>query len=330
MPDSARQLPLFANDHPSVPEKRAARLHPTWSFSRRSLLERCPRAYYLQFYGSNARSARGEPLKEELRRLKTLVSRHERAGKLLHLGASTYFRHARRGDLWEAEQLVEWITDIFREDCAYSRTHPRGGGEVAGREHQPALLWEYFDGHPDADRLCEEAAARLADGVRRFATDPGFEEFRLNGTLIGALVEHRFTLAGMPFPAAGVVDLAYVSAGKVTVVDWKLGEYDGCGDGSLQLATYALWATEYYRCAPGDVRVCEVHPAYGEVVEHAATTSLLAAARARITQDVERMGLLHPYGRDAVGGAFTKRLAPAICNLCRYKSVCLDPEEFRP
>ncbi len=66
----------------------------TWSYSKRSLFERCQRRYYYEYYGSTAALERVDPQHATLHRLKALVGRHERVGTLLHRGIATYLHRA--------------------------------------------------------------------------------------------------------------------------------------------------------------------------------------------------------------------------------------------
>ena len=303
------------------PPPEGRRAGPAWSHSRRSTLEQCSRKYYYTYYGASARSAKGEPDKDELRLLKGLANRHERAGSLLHLGIGTYFRRAQRGERVDADGLVAWARTIFLNDRAYSRAHP-GGGVPPGTKYPPTLLREYHYAQPDADALCDEADGRLAVALRAFATDERYAEFRAAGSAPGALVEKRLTISGLPCAASGQLDLAYAREGRVTIVDWKTGAGDGSGDDSLQLAVYALWAVEHFGCRPADLRVCKAHLTTGKVVEFRADDGVLADARARIAQDAERMVAVDRYGRDGVAAAFTPSPRPALCALCAYQRVC--------
>ncbi len=55
-----------------------------WSYSRRSVLEQCPRRYYYEYYGGSAGSQ--DP------QLKNVQARHELAGTVLHSVIGGYFR----------------------------------------------------------------------------------------------------------------------------------------------------------------------------------------------------------------------------------------------
>src|SRR5579864_2266947 len=95
-----------------------------WSYSKRTILEQCPRRYYYEYYGSHMRKAKDDPRKESLRTLKTLQNRYERTGHILHFVIATYFRKALQGDCWEPDRLSRWAHDMFYADMEYSQADP--------------------------------------------------------------------------------------------------------------------------------------------------------------------------------------------------------------
>jgi len=169
---------------------------------------------------------------------------------------------------------------------------------------------------------------RLVAAVRTFLNASAFEAFRRAGVWPGALVEQRLRLAGLPCKIDGRLDLAYQEARRVTIVDWKMGERDGSGTESLQLAAYALWAVEHYGVGPDAVRVCKAYLGAEEVENFPVTESTLAMAHARIIQDAERMCVLQPYGEQSIVEAFTPCAQQAICSLCPFQRVCPEGKVF--
>ena len=294
----------------------------TWSHSRRSTLEQCPRRYYYEYYGANTRTAKGESAKEELRALKKVENRHERAGSLLHLAIGSYFRRSRNGERSDIDGLIAWARAKFADDRAYSRAHPEGGPAGGSAKYPPVLLREYHYALLDAEALCDDADSRLAAALRTFATGDNFAAFRAGGASQDALVETTLKLSGLPCKVGGRLDLAYRSDGQATIVDWKLGAGDGGGDDSLQLAVYGLWAVEHFGCQPETLRICKAYLGSGEVAEFRIDRAVLAAARARIIQDAERMAAVDRYGRDAIAAAFTPCAHPAVCGLCAFQRAC--------
>lgn len=295
--------------------------HIMWSYSRRSVLEQCLRRYYNDHYGSSNDTFYKDPDSGELRFLKEVQTRHERTGEILHLLIKSYFRAAQRGDIWGVEKLLESARWMFRADVTYSRSYP--DGEMAAMsEHQPVLLHEYHYRQPDADALCVEAEARLLEALQAFATEDVYEEFRVSVGRKETLIEHWFTLEGLPCKVRGVVDLAFGTEGRATVVDWKIGTDDHGGADSLQLATYGLWAVGQFRASPAAVRICKAYLGSREVRDYQVDEHLLARARARIIQDAQRIAALHEYGQARVAKVFTPCMRPAVCQLCPYKRKC--------
>lgn len=292
-----------------------------WSYSRRTVLEQCPRRYYYEYYGARALAATGDPNEPILRLLKLLQNRHERAGTIAHLVISTYFRKARSGEVWTVDRLCTWAQDIFRSDWAYSQADPNGISRPIGR-FPPVLLHEYYYCHPDASALCSEAEKRLVNAVYTFGTSPRFAEFRLTGGMSSSLVEHRLTLQGLPCQVYGKLDLAFGSGGRGVVIDWKLGDSSNGGDDSLQLAVYALWASSHFACEPEAITVCKAHLATGDVTHFSPTERVLGNTRARIIQDAERMAALHDYGQRGIVDAFTPCAQHEVCKLCPFQKVC--------
>lgn len=298
-----------------------------WSYSRRSTLEKCVRCYYYEYYGASKRTAKRDADKDILHFLKQLPTRHEQAGKALHSAIRAYLRKKQEGKFWQTDLFVTWGREIFRQHVTFSMSHPDGDVVPTGT-FPPVLLSEFYYREPNALDLCEEVGEKLAHALTVFASDPRFDPFRTWGSQQGALTEHPLKLSdSFPCRIDGRVDLAYSTAERVTIVDWKLGSEDGMGDDSLQLAVYALWAVEHFRTVPESLRICKAHLGSASIVDFEANQSLLAAARARIVQDAERMLMLDQYGQEAVVEAFTPCLQPNICKLCSYRKVCPEAQE---
>ena len=315
------QLPLSLEIVPDKTEVQYPVSQMRWSYSRRVVLEQCPRRYYYEYYGAAALAASGHPNEAVVRLLKSLQNRHERAGTIAHLVISTYFRRAQSGEVWAADRLCRWARDIFRNDWTYSQANPAAMSRPTGK-FPPVLLHEYYYRNPDASALCLEAQERLVNAVNTFATSPRFAEFRLAGSRSGSLVEDRLTLQGLPCHVDGRLDLAFNAAGRGVVVDWKLGNPSGGGDDSLQLAAYALWASHHFAAAPEAVTVYKAYLTADEIVQFPVSESILANSRARIIQDAERMAVLHDYGQRGIVEAFTPCAQLGVCKLCPFQKVC--------
>jgi hypothetical protein len=321
--NSGHQLSLFPKADPILAADDPDKINVTWSYSRRSILERCARQYYFEYFGANKKTAKQEANKATLHFLKGVPNRYLRAGDILHLVIATYFRKAQANIIWDADRLINWAKDIFQRDQDYSRQHP-AGDFVPNINYPPKLLREYHYQLPNADELYAVEEERLFESLYAFATDPVFEEFREGGCGLEAVVEKRFRLTGANCVIGGRIDLAYVTPDRVTVVDWKLGGSTPSGAASLQLATYGLWATEHFGKTPDKIGVYKAHLSTCEVVSFRMDDEILRVAQARIAQDAENMAQLEDYGNRGLADAFTPCLQPLVCRSCSFEKVCYD------
>lgn len=309
------------------PTRQEAIKDITWSYTKRNLFERCQRHYYYEYFGAAVALAGVEPQQATLHRLKDLEGRHERIGKLLHLGVYTYLRRAQAGTPIADANLVEWLLRLFRQDCEYSRADPDGTQPLAG-EHPPVLLLEYHERQRDVDRVMAESAQHLQEAAQAFLSAPVFAPFREAGMRPGALIERHLSLPGLPCKIDGRLDLAYLEEGHVTVVDWKSGGTLGDGTESLQLAAYALWAQNHYQVAPEAIHIYKALLREAAVETFPVTSHLLDQARTRIIQDAERMALVQPYGEAGRARAFTACGQVRVCRLCPFQRVCPEGSEL--
>jgi len=317
----AIQLRLFENERPNL-SVREAILGVKWSYSRRSVLEQCSRRYYYQYFGASKKTASKEPDKEILHFLKSRVqSRHLVSGGVLHTVIKTYLMKAREGDRWDVTRLVNFAKKLYGESWNYSRDNPDGKIPLSVK-YPPSLLQEYYFDIPEADSACAVEEGRLLGAVRSFASNELYREFRRAGSRDTSLVEEKVQLTNFPCKAGGKIDLAFMENGYVNVLDWKLGQADGIGDESLQLAFYAIWTVVHFRSVPDRLKIYKVHLSSDEIVHFGLNADILASARARIIQDAERMSLLEKYGTEGAVDAFSRCEKPLVCRDCLFRRVC--------
>lgn len=319
-PNREAQMPLFWVEPPCrKPEDLLGKIK--WSYSRRTVLEQCPRRYFYEYYGSKVPRKHKSPDAQMVRFLKSLQNRHERAGTIAHLVISTYFRKIHSGIVLEPDRLRRWAAETFRRDCIHSQTNP-GVISQSTERFPPVLLQEYYFQLPDAPKLCSESEKQLVDGVYNFATNPSFSQFRNEGAKSDSLIENHLSIKDLPCHAEGKLDLVFSVGRSRVVVDWKLGAASHAGNDSLQLAGYALWASQFFDTEPEMVTVCTAHLATCEIVYFPITEQILTNARSRIIQDAERMAALHDYGIRGVEDAFTPCEQKGVCKLCPFQKLC--------
>ncbi|MBE7432925.1 MAG: PD-(D/E)XK nuclease family protein [Anaerolineales bacterium] len=313
------QLPLFPEDQiPIKNDEKNKRIN--WSFSKRSTLEQCSRKYYYEYYGASKRNAKQEENKSELFLLKYLQNRYERTGAILHLVISHYLKKAQQGEVITLNRLEDWARILFNKDLEISTnynepTPPEG-------QYPPVILQELYYKIPDALKLCNEALDNVIQAFRNFYTSSRYANFREISQKPESLVEHPFKIKKRFFRIDGRIDFSYKDADKLVIIDWKSGSFDGGGEDSLQLSTYALWGVEHYSCLPEDIQVIKAFLRENELVEYSVDKKLLTIAEARISQDAERMVSLEKFGEEALVDAFTPCSQYAICKLCAYRRLC--------
>lgn len=291
-----------------------------WSYSKRSRFEQCSRAYYYTYFGSTNNQ---DPLGKRIQFLKELSNRYLNPGNIAHLVIRTFFRKAQQGDIWKPDRLVSWGLKMLRDNRSYSQQHPDGSYIPPGK-FPPKLLMEYYYGLENVEILYDEAETRLQQALTNFASAQSFAAFRFHGQQPGTIVEEWIELNSLPYVVTGQVDLAYKENDIVTIVDWKIGKDDAEGEDSLQLAAYALWATEHFSCHPDQIRIYKAYLGSEEVVSFEADQMKLDAARVRIIQDSERMVAMETYGQRGVSSAFTPCYQTGVCRNCPFQELCYE------
>ncbi len=298
-----------------------------WSYSKRGVLEQCPRKFYYQYYGGNRGRAKDDPAKQELRQLKLAGNRHTRTGAILHLVIADYLRKAQKGTPWERQQWLDWARTTFERDIARSR---EGLEETTHsyRRYPPQFLVEFLH-EAEARQLCRETLAEMIASLEAFLDAPAFAAVRGLGVQEGAFIERHFhQIGGFSFGVEGQVDLAHqAESGMVTLVDWKSGDDLGHGDDSLQLAVYALWAKEAFSCEAEDITLYKAFLGDGTLARFPISEQLLKVARLKILQDAECFGRMHEYGCAGVAEAFTPCAQEAVCRGCSFATVCPEGKE---
>jgi hypothetical protein len=289
-----------------------------WSYSRRETLEHCTRRYFFQYYASALPT--GE-FKTKVNFLRGVKNRYLRTGEIAHLMIATYFKKLKIGRNLSEDWLAKWAKDLLREDRKYS-LHIRNGGAPAQQQFPPTILDEILNCLEGDEGLLDHAEEQMLRAIHNFFRSPALAEFRSLGALPQARIECKLSLPGFPVPVTGKIDLAVVSDANATVVDWKLGGSSDGGTESLQLATYGFWATTEFGTDEQNVRIVKAHLTTGEVVQFNVDLKAFVNARVRILQDLERMVILHRYGKSGVIEAFTPNPQEGVCRLCPFREVC--------
>ena len=97
-----------------------------WSFSRRNVLETCPRKYYYQYYGGK-QEKRGSPKElDSLRFLKMLSNQHLVSGKIAHELIRLYLTKAKEGATFKLDRLQSMAREKVRQSITFSENYVPG------------------------------------------------------------------------------------------------------------------------------------------------------------------------------------------------------------
>lgn len=293
-----------------------------WSYSRRQLMNQCLLAYYNRYYGANRRTAQNEPLKENLRFLKSLSNRHMRTGKILHLVIKTYLKHRKDGNTLSAQWGLSWARKIYSEDLAFSRSFRRGIDSLPEGQTSPVLLAEFCYGSDRAEVEWKESEERLSTALNNFFSNPDLQAFLIGGSKSDAMIEQSFPVKSPDLTIDANPDIVFQTDAQRTVIaDWKIGSA-GSSEDSLQLLAYALGVRSETGCSPEEIDLYLIHLGDGAIVKYPVDERQLTRTRARILQDVEKMRMMDEFGRAGDSAAFTPCQQPRICRNCVYREVC--------
>jgi hypothetical protein len=292
--------------------------NPQWSYTRREILELCPRRYYYQYYGSSVRTAKNDPQKHKLRFLKRIKNRNLRVGEILHLVIRTYLMELQLGNTWSLVRLLKWARDIYRRDIEYSKSYPLGTSKE--EKYTPCLLLEYYYERDDAEHLCVLAEKSMINALTIFKKREELSPFFTGVGTEDSIIEKSSCWKDNRFTIRGKIDLAYRNLDRVTVVDWKIGDNNSTED-SLQLLSYAMLAMSHFKCKPDLIDLFRVHLGVFSVEKFVFNEVDMMRVKGRILQDLEKMQALEKYGRNGNAEAFTPCFQQGICILCQYQAV---------
>ena len=314
------QMDLFEIVGIDIPTKSKKPTQLKWSFSKRGMLEQCPRRYYYEYYGSNLTAAKNDPQKEKLRFLKKLQNRHLRTGDILHYVIRWNLMKLQEGEHLSLNRLLQWALNDFRKDIKFSQQY-KHGTPLPDEEFPPTLLLEFYYGQSNAESLCSEAEERLIRALTNFAKSQNFAQFREGVTDPSALIEESARMKNDYFTLSGKVDLVYRKNDKYVIVDWKTGGSNSSDD-SLQMLAYALWAKHKFECPLDTITLHRVYLEDNTFSTFHVGEKDIARVEARILQDLERMQEVDNYGKQGLVEAFTPCAQPKVCELCQFQEIC--------
>ena len=292
----------------------------SWSKSRDGMFRECLRLYYYHYYRSldGSRSS-ADPFARELYLMRHLTTRPMWVGTVVHSQARKIVSGA-RGELRVSPD--EAVTQLRRR-MGYDWQTSRSGRCRENPSRMLCLVDDYYGPSPEPDAFAvhyQYAASCVrtifdTDAYQLLAGDPavGFLE---------AEELHKLNVCGHTVWV--VLDLAIrLADGRIVIVDWKTG-----GDSPatrLQLAVYALYATQRWIVPPEQITTWEVRLGRGpQPIPYPIDADSLAWAEDTIRTSAEAM-LSRLADRDqnlARESDFPMTDNLDLCSGCRFRRAC--------
>ena len=291
----------------------------SWSRSRDVTFNQCRRRYWFNYYGHWGGWERGcHPRTRRIYVLKQLANRWMWAGTLVHDHIAMALMELRDGRKPERTAVIERTIQAMRDGFRSSRAghyqqrpkttalmeHHYGSDAeevdwVEVRDHVSACMDAYFDG-PFPARL------EKLDRADWLAIEE-IGHFDFEGSRIWA-----------------VPDLAYRDGETVVIVDWKTGRRSRTPD-PIQLACYALYATDTWGVRPETVQTIEVNLGLGTAHEESIDEARLEEVRRDMRASIGQMVamLRDVESNSAAEEDFERTEDRQACRSCPFQEVCL-------
>lgn len=291
----------------------------TYSYSRRSTLERCTRQYFYDYYATDRTCGLSGERKGQVAALKSMSGCALLAGSILHRFARLHVEPSRNlSPSW----IMQTALRSFDEAVQFAR-NPRGQVHRLQERYPPEELVEFSYEDLDGEHAAERAREGLERALRALLNGGAVGELLRGLTEYEVHTEKRLSKLKLSnWCIGGQVDLLALRPGEARIIDWKLGAVEHGAD-SLQLYAYGWFAESEYAVPKGGVSGQRVFLGDGVVEEPQVVTGAVASVgRARLFQDIELMEELHEYGRRGREEVFRPCNQDGICNRCKYRAIC--------
>lgn len=291
----------------------------SYSYSRRSTLERCTRQYFYDYYATDKACGLAEERKRQVAALKSMSGCALLAGSILHRFARLHIDPSRElSPAW----IVQTALRSFDEAIEFARD-PRGQAHRLRDRFPPEELVEFSYEDLDGEQAGERARGSLERALRTLLHDDAVGE--LLRSLAGYELHAEKRLSKLKLSnwcVGGQIDVLALRSDAARIIDWKLGAVEHGAD-SLQLYTYGWFAESIHGVPRGGVSGQRVFLGDGVVEEpQVVTDGTASVGRARLFQDIELMEELHEYGRQGREEVFRPCNQDGICSRCKYRAIC--------
>ena len=284
-----------------------------------STFKDCRRRYYFQYYGSwGGWEVTADPETREIYILKQLKSRQMWAGEVVHSCIERSLENLRAGiEPLALEKILSLTLDQMRTEWKQSQT------KTYRSRPKTTALFEHEYEVPISDEEWQSNAAHVETCLRNFY---GSETYRWIQDLPRDQWLEIEDFSSFRLDATKVhvkLDFACKDGNDIRIFDWKTGRRDE-EDNSVQLACYALYATEKWEAAPGNVRTAEFSLARNQLQEYSVSEPDIDRIRNYIQASIRDMKELL---LDPATNQISKDSSPLTtelwrCRTCNFKRLC--------
>lgn len=291
-----------------------------WSMSRHRTLQRCPRAYWYDYYGSRGGwRSKAAAEARELYLLKGLKSVPQWVGIEVHEVAERVVGLAREGRSFD---LADTLADVRRRALRTMNDAKAGMYRLNPKRYHGFLDVEYGTETPERwaaaiEDLVEQVEAALTHPIM-------LRIFDVPARVVEVEQLERVPVAGVPTWVSLDV-LVEDGRGGYVVVDWKTGRHVNELSVSRQVALYAAYVQRRYDVPASGVRGLIAYTRTKQFREVSCSPADLAEVRELVQQSAAEMRAhgTDPDSDEAPIEAFD--LLPEgseTCATCRYRRIC--------
>lgn len=269
----------------------------SWSFTRHTVWNRCQRQYYFEYI---AQYVKTDPIvnPEKIRYLKNFNSKFVVQGQLIHdIIDQQIHLHCEHKPMDREAALAAFSKKVS--------LYKGVGGETFTEYHNGEKIPNsFFDYIEQNGRTCLHTFfGKWPDYAgRECLRHETFDHFRIGD--VGVTVKVDFATK-MP-------------DGTLVLTDWKTGRDDDEYETELQMKAYVLWAMQYYRMRPDDIRTELVFLKTGKVRPYSFFWEQLFELQEIIPQEFADMNASYEYAD------FPARPSQRECLSCKFAEVCPD------
>ncbi|MDD4136653.1 MAG: PD-(D/E)XK nuclease family protein [Methanoregula sp.] len=269
----------------------------TWSFTKHRVWNRCQRQYYFEYIAPYVKS---NPVvnPERIRYLKNFTSKFVVQGQLIHDIIDQQIQlHCENKPMDPGTALSEFSKKVLR--------YKNIGGETFTEYHNgekiPSSFYAYID---ENGKTCLQTFfGKWPDyKSRECLRHETFDRFSIGDVAVTVKVDF---VGKMP-------------DGTLILSDWKTGRDDDEYESELQMAAYVLWAMQYYRKIPDDIRTELVYLKTGGIKNYSFFWEQLVEIQEMIPREFGEMNASYEYAD------FLATPSQRECLSCKFAEVCPD------